>query len=268
MAARASARRVACTNNLKQIALAMHAFESRSGYFPSFTGPDKQDLERRQHNYIAFILNDLEETYLADRYSFEYEWHEALRPSPEYSNLSLATVKISSVICPSSPDTSDTGTADYAICVGFASWPGSARQRLLETGEISPRRDWQSMLDPIDEQENRYRNVERQHVGDGLSNSVMLCEDAARPDFYIEGSRALNDPREPVSGASWADPEGEFSVDEVCGGLLLNCNNDNEIYSFHVAGANFAFGDASIRFLNENISPEALVSLLTRNAGD
>ena len=266
--ARASARKVDCGNRLKQIALAAHGFETRSGHFPSFSVPDEVNPLRRQHNLFAFLLRDLEQSALADQYSFDHEWFEALRPTPETANLRLSKISIPSVLCPSSPQESLTGTADYAICVGLSSDSDGARQRLLNEGTITPRTDWRGMLAPIDPHSRRFLKIRRQDIGDGLSGTIMLCEDSARPDYYIAGTRRYDSGIAPVSGALWADPEGEFSVNVLCNGSLINCNNDNEIYSFHAEGANFAFGDGSVRFLAESVSAEALVSLTTRNAED
>lgn len=266
--ARESSRRISCKNRMKQVAIAALGFESRMGFFASFTGPDDTNPSRPHHNFIAFLLADLEQVALADRYSFEHEWFEALRPSPEIANLHLAETKLGILLCPSSPTPSESGTSDYAICVGLSSDSDGARQRLLSDGILIPRSNWQSMLAPIDLQTNRYRKIHAKHVGDGLSRSIMLCEDSARPDYYLAGGRNHDSGIDPVSGAMWADPEGEFSVNSLCHGALINCNNDNEVYSFHAGGANFAFGDGSIRFLVESIAPNTFVSLLTRNAGD
>ena len=47
----------------------------------------------------------------------------------------------------------------------------------------------------------------------------------------------------------------------------MNCSNYDEIYSFHVGGANFLFGDGSCTFLTESLDVDIFVSLFTR-AGD
>jgi prepilin-type processing-associated H-X9-DG protein len=44
--------------------------------------------------------------------------------------------------------------------------------------------------------------------------------------------------------------------------------NNQEIYSLHAGGANFAYGDGSVHFHSESIAPAAFVSLFTANAGD
>jgi hypothetical protein len=48
----------------------------------------------------------------------------------------------------------------------------------------------------------------------------------------------------------------------------MNCNNNEEIYSFHISGCFFVMGDGSVQFLNETIDPDAFVSLFTRDSED
>ena len=49
---------------------------------------------------------------------------------------------------------------------------------------------------------------------------------------------------------------------------MMNCNNNNEIYSFHVGGCVFSFGDGTVRFISESVDPNVFITALTRFAGD
>jgi prepilin-type processing-associated H-X9-DG protein len=44
--------------------------------------------------------------------------------------------------------------------------------------------------------------------------------------------------------------------------------SNNEIYSWHTGGANVLFGDGSVRFLHEDVSPLTVVALVTRASGE
>lgn len=273
--ARESARKTGCTNNLRQVALAVHHFEARHTYFPpAFTNSDLKNPTRKKHNIISFLLADLEQQNLADQYSFEYHWFEALRPTPETSNRKLAETPIEGLKCPSSEWNEYAAASDYAVCTQISPRDHAARSRLLKAGLIRPRKQWVSMLYSFGENtlsgENtgELRRVRRRQIGDGLSHSMMLFEDAGRPALYVAGRRVTGSGKEPLPGALWADSEAEFSIHDVCNNSLMNCNNGDEIYSFHISGCNFAFGDGSIRFLHENIDPDLFVSLFTSNAGD
>ena len=49
---------------------------------------------------------------------------------------------------------------------------------------------------------------------------------------------------------------------------MINCSNNNEIYSFHSGGCNFIYGDAHVQFHRADMSPEIFVSLFSRDRRD
>ncbi|MGL4513990.1 MAG: DUF1559 domain-containing protein [Lacipirellulaceae bacterium] len=81
-AAREASRRVACTNNLKQLALAALGYEQRTERLPP-SGLSQVRLEAKwgapivnpfggaQLSWVAILLNDIEEGSLADRFDFK-----------------------------------------------------------------------------------------------------------------------------------------------------------------------------------------------------
>src|SRR5262249_43884163 len=104
-------------------------------------------------------------------------------------------------------------------------------------------------------------------VTDGLSNTVLLIEDAGKPQDWRAGR--LVDPGGVIPGAGWADPGQLFYLTgDIDSGCLINCNNNRCIYSFHSGVANFAFADGSVRYLSTSISLQTLVALLTARSGD
>ena len=48
----------------------------------------------------------------------------------------------------------------------------------------------------------------------------------------------------------------------------MNCDNSQEIYSFHPGGAVFAFGDSHVEFVSDSIDFDTFISLFTRSARD
>ena len=48
----------------------------------------------------------------------------------------------------------------------------------------------------------------------------------------------------------------------------MNCNNDQEVYSFHPGGANAVFVDGSVHFLKAGIDIRVLARLVTRAGGE
>jgi prepilin-type processing-associated H-X9-DG protein len=65
----------------------------------------------------------------------------------------------------------------------------------------------------------------------------------------------VNNNRSPVNGP--AD----------CPWSTNNCGPNDEIFSFHPAGANVVFCDGSVRFVAENISGPTIRFLVTRDEG-
>ena len=114
-------------------------------------------------------------------------------------------------------------------------------------------------------------------ITDGTSNTIMMSEQAGRPDYYIgrvkqATNSGLTNPKfwggwasyQSVTGQGWND-----SLPPGAGGShAMNWSNSQGVYSFHVGGAMFGMCDGSVRFLSENISLRTLVALWTRDEGD
>ncbi|MFN9433812.1 MAG: DUF1559 domain-containing protein, partial [Planctomycetota bacterium] len=104
-------------------------------------------------------------------------------------------------------------------------------------------------------------------VIDGTSQTILMCEDAGRPEFYIKGR--LDTSRRQNEGA-WGHHENDYGLDGAISGTrtapgncVINCHNDNETYSFHGGGAMHAMTDGSVQFTSETISPQVYAALLT-----
>jgi hypothetical protein len=109
---------------------------------------------------------------------------------------------------------------------------------------------------------------------DGTSQTFMWFETGANPLRYIKGNRKFKsngDDDLTGSGRSWADyldwyvihgaiPDGCYD--------FFNCNNVDEIYSFHVGGAYFGMGDGAVRWIGIEIDPDVFVSFMTRDSND
>jgi prepilin-type processing-associated H-X9-DG protein len=109
-------------------------------------------------------------------------------------------------------------------------------------------------------------------ITDGTSNTILIVEDAGRPNRYAKGKIA---PGTAISGGVWTDDGGTFtlhgySTDGLTQGgpCASNCSNNNEIYSFHNGGANVVFGDGSTRFFKESISVGVVAAATTKSNGE
>lgn len=242
-AARESARRLQCSNNFKQIGLAMINYEATYTRFPpSHTTSPK-------HNCLTFILPQLDLQNVYDLFDFTKDWNNSV-------NEKAYKVNIPAFRCPSTPQY-DNYSSDYAADVYIDS---EAYNPMVKNGAITSRINWEGML------KKDGKSVKASQVTDGLSTTFLFFEDAGRPYKYKEG-KFQND--NTGKGACWADVDAYFYTHKVCYVTqVLNCRNDNEIYSFHLGGCNFVFADGSVRFIPNNINPETFVSLFTYNCGE
>jgi prepilin-type processing-associated H-X9-DG protein len=94
--AREASRRMMCTNNLKQIALALHGYHSMYGRFPAAAiGPSNVPRER-QFSWIVALLPFLEQKTLYDQLRLDLPWDHP-------HNAALLQTPMRMLQCPSDP---------------------------------------------------------------------------------------------------------------------------------------------------------------------
>jgi prepilin-type N-terminal cleavage/methylation domain-containing protein/prepilin-type processing-associated H-X9-DG protein len=268
-AARTAARRITCSNHFRQTGLAIHQFVNVHSAFP----PSKvENTPAKDHNIIAFLLPYIEQMQVYEKYDFNENWQNT-------KNKEARQTRIPILLCPDAPQgricrysTTDQKLyerfcSDYTSCEEISS---AVYKPLIEAGLLQSRSDWKSILRA--DKNGVSNQVMPSDVSDGLSNSIMMIECSGRPKKYDIGKIPGNPettPKEPLSGAEWADARSEIWVHECCNGTqMFNCTNHNEIFSFHYGEANFLFGDGSVRFISEKVAPAAFVSMFTARAGD
>ncbi|MCL2710383.1 MAG: DUF1559 domain-containing protein [Planctomycetaceae bacterium] len=306
-AARATARRMSCQNNMKQLGLAVHQFENIHNAFPpskvsyrwyAQTSTGNDSSASVGHSLITFLLPFLEQQAAYSVYNFDRNWQNA-------ANQAATQNRIVSLLCPEADpvrfcrygvtrgNTSHDRIIEY-FCSDYTSCDqisGSARSTLRRLLGINSNNnnDWSSILRAANTNTapqgipfNPYRvsmsgmlsvaPANFSTVTDGLSNSMMLFECTGRPFKFELGRRAGDSevsPRTPLGGARWADDEMQIHQDYLCNGTqMFNCSNHQEIYSLHQGGANFLYGDGSVTFHSETMSPAVFVPRFTSRAGD
>lgn len=254
--AREAARRMKCTNHLKQVALAIHNYESAFQEYPP-AGMNDSTTGAANHSCVAFLLPYLEQANVRDLYRMDRSWNHA-------DNAGALKHELYVLRCPSSPHTVKY-TADYFACTQF--FDDSEAQRECKDRKINPG-SWEGFLQQRTKAQYR-ETITPASIRDGLSNTWLYFEDCGLPGNYGRTKRLIGSVDPKSTKGHWADSEGYFNVHSYCNNLqMMNCGNQDEIYSFHNGGCNFAFGDGSVRFENESIAPHVFVALFTRAGGD
>lgn len=97
-AAREAARQMQCTNNLKQMGLALHNHHDAFGYFPpGSVSLGNATSQSEWENWALKILPYLEESALADLYDFD-------RPNSDSVQQVVAQTSLDVMNCPSDPN--------------------------------------------------------------------------------------------------------------------------------------------------------------------
>jgi prepilin-type N-terminal cleavage/methylation domain-containing protein/prepilin-type processing-associated H-X9-DG protein len=128
-------------------------------------------------------------------------------------------------------------------------------------------------------------------VSDGLSNTWIIGEDSGRPVGYNHshaiftadygdgvGLLPVDGVINPVGGGggAWADSFNFFHLDGAAcdnsggrgGPCEMNYTSNNELFSFHTGGCNILFGDGSVHFIADSISPPLIIAFITKAGGE
>ncbi len=267
---REAANRSMCTNNMKQLGLALHAYHDANNGFPAAasTNPSTQ-------SWCPFVLPFIEQGNVQAQWDFRTIWNA---PAPNI-NFSVSQMRIKVFVCPSAaPPETRLGNANLKAPIDYSpiiNWLVSPNPNL--TGPTaSPY--FNVGIPPVDTLYqgvmglNQSRSVA--DITDGSSNTFLLVEVAGRNQHWIQ--RQLQPAPIPGEGGTWAnprngivsqgfDPANPAAAIGPCG---INCTNFSEIYSFHSGGANVLFADGSVHFMSETAPFYVVASLRTRNAGE
>jgi prepilin-type N-terminal cleavage/methylation domain-containing protein/prepilin-type processing-associated H-X9-DG protein len=285
-AAREAARRAQCTNNLKQLGIALHNYHSQVDCFPpgylSLRDPITFDNDGPGWGWAARSLPQMEQGPLFNSINLILGIEV---PDNQTARLTV----ISSLLCPSDAwrldrftvvDSTTSGTTPgAAICdVASCNYVGS-----VGTGDPS------SLYPFIIDDDNgppgrddgngiffRNRSVTIAQIRDGCSQTFLVGErsqnlsratwtgaitNAAVPVVALQGKSGL-DPE--GGGALVLSHTGEGHGPNTPSGLV----HADQYWALHPGGANFLFADGSVRFIKEQVGFTIFQALATRHVGE
>ncbi len=280
---REAAARMSCTNNLKQVGLAMHNYEGTYKLFPPVgtdfaVAPAGNPLgaQKQGHSVFTYILPYLEQASLYNQIRIDRSVLDPTNLAAPLGTSLAAKSQVPIYQCPSAP----VRFADYGPFLGQPA--GVAVFGVVDYGAITGiGSNLAANFCPAGTPSGdtgilRYTKIgvgaqgtKIASVTDGLSNTIVIAEDAGRVELYRVGKQVSGGL---ASGGAWADYNSEYYVhgasnDGVViggGGCVVNCSNDNEIYSFHTGGALALMGDGSVQFLSTAVSPAIVAALVSR----
>lgn len=272
---REAAARMKCSNNLKQLGLSIHNFESTFGAFP--TG--KKVAANGSLSYWGVqILPYIEQDSVRSLYKFDYTYNHS-------ANKAVLALPIQIMVCPSTPNAGRTGTTNskdesgvsYPTAVADYTNPFGANQLFYEIRQngtagkgFIPGTAPANTDGVFGSDDNQFIKITE--ITDGTSNTITLAESAGRPDWWKAG---VLDPASTPTKANcgWAVPNritiNGFQPSGVGDGpCFVNCSNNNGIYAFHPGLANTVLADGSVRSVRQSAPPAVVAALLTRAGGE
>lgn len=275
-AARESARRIACANNVKNLSLAMLNHHDQRNVFPyGFSW-----LEAMWH---APVLPYIEERPLFDTLIFDESlgnWATNDSPNERACGQVLSMFRCPSMTVPLHIDNEGIPgrvPVSYRGCAGSNVYSDDG-STIPTTGVPADRRALEQV--PLNGMLWGDSAVRMREVTDGTSKTVIIGESYTDPT-YVKDGQGMDYWQfgAPQTGGWNPGDNGGTEYSEGCGstGPKLNSRLDPSVNgvlmemafgSYHPGGATFGFVDGSTRFINDDIGIDAYRALGSRNGGE
>lgn len=262
---REAAARMSCSNNMKQFGLALH----------NYAGANDNKLPASRvtvggvskfRSWTPIVLAYVEQDNVGKLWDFKIKWNTGTNLTTSQNNFKVFQ-------CPSAPGVPRRQAGPVNYGAGDYGSVNAIRRRFYTANGV-PNFPTPGSAPGDDALGALAKEIDTPilAITDGTSNTIMLGEDAGRPNLFRAGKdTSLNT----ADGWGWADPDCGFSIDGVQadnittgGTCFINCTNDSEFYAFHTGGINVCLADGSVRFIRSSISAATLAALVTRDSGD
>lgn len=258
-AAREAARRMQCSNNLKQLGLALHNYHDTYRVFPGATvrtsGTPGQGQGRHAWAWGASILPYIEQTNLYNRLGVtQGTFHDRLL-ADRVNVMDAMSRPLQSFICPSDTGYQASGqshvdrkwhTGVFTAATQF--WPATSSY-YASSGHIQSGNNGTGVL-PLK------LNIRIGGITDGTSNTFLIGE---RESKYCTGGSWVGTR---LDGAnSWDGDQAVYGYSRPQINMSTKIVNYRQANgcgsgfgSLHTGGCQFALADGSVRFVSESIN--------------
>lgn len=294
-AAREAARRMSCSNHLKQIGIAVHNYHDTLGVFPA--GVITSRTYRTNFGWGALILPFIEQSNLGAQLDFNTDiisGADLTTGEPLSGNALLGSSYVPTFLCPSDADRKIMKGEDYYTTgapfgVAFHRAPshygGVAGETITPEGQAvqyTPHRAFGSILSCTSDwgtppTYDPPAALTFASMTDGTSQTAFVTETASyentEPQIYgngqwISGVNLFQKGPQKINFVPQCNHFGGKSGQIDPTWTCAECGKyQHDFRSFHPSGAHALYGDASVHFLSETTDREVLACLCDRRDG-
>jgi hypothetical protein len=237
---REAAARAQCSNNLKQLVLALHNYSDRNDALPCGTMPQPSLTPDERLSWLVALLPYLEQADLYNRFDETSGW------ASEH-NRSASARPVKCFICPSQPMPGSSDAWPLSSYVGIAGVGADAASLPLKDARCGVF--------------GYERRTTMKDIKDGTSCTLCILETCSDNGQWAAGGRATVRPLDPEQQPYIGEnrPFGMEHRQPILGSLA---------FSRMPELANAAMLDGSVRILNASISAQTLEAMSTIAGND
>ncbi|MBA4188011.1 MAG: prepilin-type cleavage/methylation domain-containing protein [Planctomycetaceae bacterium] len=297
---REAAARMKCSNNMKQIVLALHNYENANTKLPNSKRAEPQAIVgvAGARSWALDVFPYIEQNNMIGGtagFDLTQNWWTQGDPVAE-TGIVMTQIKI--LQCPSSPnpnrfqDKNDSPPRKKGACTDYFVVEGAnaainAELTALGQPSLGTAGALWGIMRPVPEGQ-----ISLLGVTDGTSNTILIGECAGREDVWREGkmtpavANKSSTSCARAQGGAWATNDNPYEIGQrklwcnagtnpalsaaYAGPMKINATNEHSFlfYSFHTGTAVFGMADGSVRTFTEATSLYTLGALSTRAGGE